>query len=354
MAKLRLEQLKKALQQELAPVYLIAGDEPLLVQEAADDLRKAARQKGFSEREVHHTDGGNFNWDQLLMSANSLSLFGDAKLIELRLHNGKPGTSGSQAIAQYCQAAPPDSLLLIVTPKLDKGTLNSAWVKAIDRIGCVITVWPVSAGQLPHWIDQRLKAAGLRADAQTIELLASKVEGNLLAAVQEIEKLKLLATHDVIDSQLMTAAVVDSARYDVFGLVDRALSGDGRAAARTLNGLRGEGTEPMAVLWALTREVRALYNVKYAVQDGRPFEMAAKQNGIWQQRQSLVGQAVKRLSLSQLGSLVQQAAKADRTVKGLSDGDAWAVLLDIVLGMAGTRTLPDKLQKLDTAMSYRL
>ena len=313
MSKLSAEQLAKALKVQLSPAYLVSGDEPLLVQETCDKIRAAAQEKGFAERELYHTDT-NFNWSQLLHSANSLSLFSEKKIIEIRLHNGKPGDAGSKAIVEYCQSPPEDVLLLIVAPKLDKRVHSSAWVKALDDIGNTVTLWPVTPAQLPQWINQRLKAAGLRSDPQAVDMLAAKVEGNLLAAAQEIEKLKLLATDNLVDTHLMTSVVVDSARYDVFGLVDKALYGDSRSAVKTLNGLRGEGTEPMAILWALTREIRSLYNIKHALQQGQPFDLAARQNGIWDKRKAPIQQAANRFKLSQLSLLVRQAGYADRTV----------------------------------------
>lgn len=344
MAKLRAEQLGKSLSQ-LAPAYLVTGDEPLLVQEACDSIRKAAQKNGYTEREIYHTDAA-FNWSHLLHSANSLSLFSDKKLIEIRLHNGKPGDAGNNAIIEYCAAAPADTLLLIVAPKLEKRVHNSTWVKALDNLGCIVTIWPVSPPQLPHWIDQRLKAAGLQADPQAIDILASKVEGNLLAAVQEIEKLKLLATEKIIDSHLMTSVTTDSARYDVFGLIDKALFGDARAAVKALNGLRAEGTDAIVILWALTREIRTLYNIKHALQQGHPFDLAAKQNGIWDNRKASIKQATNRFKLNQLALLIQQASYADRSIKGLAGGDAWSILLDLVLGVAGTHSLPAHIQRL--------
>ncbi len=345
MSKLGAEQLGKALKTQLAPAYLVSGDEPLLVQEACDKIRAAAREKDFSEKELYHTDT-NFNWSELLYSANSLSLFSEKKIIEIRLHNGKPGDAGSKAIVEYCQSPPDDVLLLIVAPKLDKRVHSSAWVKALDSIGHTVTLWPVTPAQLPQWINQRLKAAGLHADPQAVDMLAAKVEGNLLAAAQEIEKLKLLANDNLVDIHLMTSVVVDSARYDVFGLVDKALCGDSRSAVKTLNGLRGEGTEPMAILWALTREIRSLYNIKHALQQGQPFDLAARQNGVWDKRKAPIQQATNRFKLSHLSLLVRQAGYADRTVKGLAVGDIWAILLDLVLGLSGTQSLPPKVQAL--------
>lgn len=341
MAKLNPEQLPQALQKGLSPAYLITGDEPLLVQESCDAIRAAARKAGFSEREIFHTDAG-FQWPQLLQSANSLSLFADKKLLEVRVHNGKPGDLGAKILQEYCAAPSPDNLLLLVCPKLDKATQNSKWYSAIEQIGTVVTVWPIGIKQLPRWIEQRLQRAGIRADSQAIDILAGRVEGNLLAAVQEIEKLKLVAENGMIDAQTMAHAVVDSARYDVFGLVDKALTGNAQGAAASLNGLRGEGTEAMAVLWALTREIRALIALKLALSDGQRLELIARKHGIFETRLPLIRGALQRLSIGTLRLLLRECSYTDRTVKGMAQGDPWEALLDIVLSLAGVRTLDNR------------
>ena len=338
MAKLNPDQLPQTLQRGLASVYLVTGDEPLLVQESCDAIRTAARQAGFSERELFHTDAG-FQWPQLLQSANSLSLFADKKLLEVRIHNGKPGDAGAKVLQEYCAAPAPDNLLLLICPKLDKTTQNSKWYSAIEQVGAVVTVWPIGVKQLPRWIDQRLQKAGIRADSQAIDILAGRVEGNLLAAVQEIEKLKLVAENGMIDSRTMAQAVVDSARYDVFGLVDKALSGQAQAAATTLNGLRGEGSDAVVVLWALAREVRALTALKLAQSDGLNLEFIARKHGIFESRLPLIRGALQRLSIGTLRLLLRECAYTDRTVKGMAQGDPWEGLLDIVLTLAGVRTL---------------
>lgn len=338
MAKLSPEQLPQSLQRGLAPVYLVTGDEPLLVQESCDAIRAAARQAGFHERELFHTDAG-FQWPQLLQSANSLSLFADKKLLEVRLHNGKPGDAGSQVLQEYCNAPSADNLLLVVSPKLDKSAQNSPWYAALEAVGAVVTVWPIGVKQLPRWIEQRLQRAGIRADSQAVDLLAGRVEGNLLAAVQEIEKLKLVAENGMIDAATMAQAVVDSARYDVFGLVDKALAGHAQAAATSLNGLRGEGTDAMAVLWALSREIRALTALKLAQSEGQKLEFVARKHGIFETRLPLIRGALQRLSIGTLRLLLRECGQTDRTVKGMAQGDPWQVLLDIVMTLAGVRTL---------------
>lgn len=338
MARLSAEQLPKSLQQ-LRPVYLVTGDEPLLVQEACDAIRGEARKQGFSERELFHADP-HFQWDQVLQSANSMSLFAEKKLLEVRLTQSKLNEKGSHAILEYCKSPAEDTLLLLIGPKLEKATQNSKWFKALDGCGVAVAIWPINSKQLPRWIEQRLQKSGLRADSQTIDILASRVEGNLLAAVQEIEKLKLVAGADgVIDRAIMASAVVNSARYDVFGLVDKALSGDARSAATTLNGLRSEGSEATIILWALTREVRTLISLKTAQQEGLPMEAVAKRHGVFERRLPLVKGALQRLNLPTLRLLIRECGYTDRTIKGMASGDPWGILLDIVLTLSGTRAL---------------
>jgi DNA polymerase III subunit delta len=345
MAKLRSDQLTQTLTGKLAPVYMVSGDETLLVQEACDAIRQAARQAGFTERERHHVDKG-FEWSQLLSSSNSLSLFNDKKIIELRVDNGKFGTDGSKAICEYLERPSEDNLLIIVSPKLDSGTQRSKWVKEIEKMGYWIPIWPINATQLPRWLQQRLQQAGLKADNQAIELLAARIEGNLLAAHQEIEKLKLLAVNSHLSLELITNTVADSARYDVFGLVDKALLGDARGAVKTLNGLKSEGTEPITILWALAREIRTLFTISAAIEQGQNFQWAAKNAGIWDQRQALVQQAIKRLHHKQLALLIRQANGIDKAIKGLRKSNTWNELVELILNMAGTQTINSLNQRL--------
>lgn len=338
MAKLRNDQLAQNVKGKLAPVYLISGDETLLVQEACDTIRQAARKAGFSERERHHVDK-QFEWAQLLSSANSLSLFDDKKIIELRIENGKPGTEGSKAICEYLENPSEDNLLMIVTPKLDGGAQRSKWVKQIEKAGYWVPIWPINAAQLPRWLGQRLQQAGLKADSQVIELLAARIEGNLLAAHQEIEKLKLLATDEWLSPELVANTVADSARYDVFGLVDKALLGDTRGAVRNLNGLRSEGTEPITILWALAREIRTLLTIAQSCEQGQNFQWAAKNAGVWDKRQPLVQQALKRLHYRQLSLLIRQANGIDKSIKGLRNADSWNELTELVLNLSGVQAI---------------
>lgn len=338
MPKLRPEQLGAALSKGLAPVYLISGDEPLLIQEACDQIRKAARGKQFTERELYHCDAG-FDWNQVLSSANSLSLFADRKIIELRIPSSKPGDKGGKVIADYMTSPSDDNLLLIVTGKLDGAAQKSKWLKAIEDNGIHIQVWPVTPSQLPRWIGVRLQQAGLHADGAAIDLLASRVEGNLLAAAQEIEKLALLTTDNTISAELMAAAVADSARYDIFGLTDRALHGDARAAVKTLHGLKTEGTEPITILWALTRDIRALVQISLATAQGKSFDNAARQAGIRDKRQPLVRAALQRLKPAQLQALLRKANGIDKAIKGMRNAEPWDELLDLLLNISGVNSL---------------
>jgi len=260
--KLNAGQLARHLQGALAPVYVVSGDEPLLCQEAADAIRGAARQQGYSERQVFHADAG-FDWGQLHQAGASLSLFAERRLIELRIGNGKPGDKGAAALLEYLARPAEDTLLLISLPKLDGSTQKTKWAKAlIDGPQCqFLQIWPVELGQLPQWIRQRLSEAGHSASAEAVDLIAARVEGNLLAAAQEIEKLKLLAENGRIEVETVQAAVADSARFDVFGLLETLLAGDAAHALRMLNGLRGEGVEALFIVasWpaSLTSTARA-------------------------------------------------------------------------------------------------
>ena len=341
MAKLRLDQLTTHLQQGLAPVYLISGDETLLVEESSDAIRQQAKIQGFTERERYYVDT-QFDWNRLLEASKSLSLFGDKKLIELRIEKGKPGDKGSKALLEYIANPNEDNRLLIITSKLDTGSHRSKWVKAIETAGQWLPIWPVTAARLPHWLQQRLQQAGLKASSHAIELLASRTEGNLLAACQEIEKLKIISADGDLSPELVSATVADSARYDVFGLIDKALCGDARAVARNLHGLKIEGTEAAVILWGLAREIRTLLTIASEVQQGQQFDWSAKQAGVWDKRQPLLQQALKRLRANQLEFLLRQANAVDKAIKGIRKTDPWIELLDLALNLAGTQSLQTK------------
>ena len=336
--KIRPEQLQSHLSKELLAVYVISGDEPLLAQESADAVRLAARNKGFSGREVFHGEG-KFDWGQLHNEANALSLFTEKKIIEVRISNGKPGDKGSKAICELCANPNPDNLLLVILPKLERAAQNSKWVKALESSGAHIQVWPITGEQLPRWIKQRLLESNITANQQAVEILAERVEGNLLAAVQEIEKLKLLAIDGKVDAIMMSSVVADSARYNLFEFVDKVLAGDAQSAARSLRGLHSEGTDAIPLLWAITRELRILIKASEQISQGESRDWALKNAGVWEKRLPLFRTAIQRCSAPHLRMLLYQAGAIDRGIKGMRKADVWDELTTLVLSLAGSQTL---------------
>jgi DNA polymerase-3 subunit delta len=335
--RLRPDQLSQHLSKGLLPIYIVSGDEALLAQECCDAIRKQCRQQGFV-REVLHVDA-NFKWDELLASASAMSLFSERQLIELRMPSGKPGKDGGQALSEYASKASPDNVLLIICNKIDSASTRTKWYKNIETAGAAIQVWPISPQELPRWIGQRLAAAGLQANSEATQMLADRVEGNLLAAVQEIEKLRLLTDSNIIDAETVTAAVANNARYDVFGLVDRTLQGDASASLRMLHGLRAEGTEAPVVLWALTRELRTLSQCAEQVQQGNGIDRVLQNLRVWDKRKSLVKNTLRRLPIKKLHQLIALANEIDRSIKGMSKGNSWDLLEQLALEMTGKPTI---------------
>lgn len=337
--KLNPAQLGKHLQGTLSPVYVISGDEPLLCQEAADAIRAATRQQGFSERQVFNADN-NFDWGNLLQAGASLSLFAEKRLLELRIATGKPSDKGA-ALLEYLARPAEDTVLLISLPKLDGNAQKSKWGKALIDGTQVqfVQIWPVDAHQLPQWIRQRLAQSGLSASAEAVDMIAIRVEGNLLAAAQEIEKLKLLAEGTQIDVDTVQAAVADSARFDVFGLIDAALNGEAAHALRMLEGLRGEGVEPPVILWALAREIRLLATLAQQHAQGMPLDKAfsSARPPVWDKRRPLVSKALQRLSASRWAALLEDAQQIDAQIKGQAMGDPWSGLSLLTLSLCGQR-----------------
>jgi DNA polymerase-3 subunit delta len=338
--KLNPAQLTKHLQGNLAPVYVISGDEPLLCQEACDAIRAATRQHGFSERQVFNAEA-NFDWGSLLQAGASLSLFAEKRLLELRLPSGKPGDKGAAALLEYLGRPPEDTVLLISLPKLDGSAQKSKWAKALidGPHSQFLQIWPIDAHQLPQWIRQRMAQAGLSASQEAVEMIAVRVEGNLLAAAQEIEKLKLLATDGQVDAGTVHAAVADSARFDVFGLIDAALGGEAAHALRMLEGLRGEGVEPPVILWALARELRLLASIAQQYGQGVPLEKAfsSARPPVWDKRRPLVSRALQRHSAARWAQLLLDAQRIDAQIKGQAAGDPWNGLSLLTLSICGQR-----------------
>lgn len=326
--RLRPEQLKQQLQKGLAPLYLITGDEPLQSNESCDAIRAAARADGYDNREIMEA-ANNFDWSLLAAEANSLSLFAEKKIIDLRIPSGKPGREGGKALTEYCARPPEDTILMITLPKLDRQQQSSKWFKSLEQLGIIVQIWPIDVQRLPQWIDQRLRAANLQPDKEVVQMLADRVEGNLLAADQEIQKLLLLHGSGSINAEQLLAAVSDSARYDVFELVDSALRGDVERCLRILTGLRGEGVAPPVVLWALHREISQITGISADAAKGLSLDHAITRAKVWDKRKPLVRNAVQRMKTPAWLKLLRQCQQADAAVKGADPRDPWLLLEDI-------------------------
>ncbi len=336
--KLRFEELPRHLEQKLLPIYLISGDEPLQLGEAADAVRAAARRHGYSERQVMHAEG-HFDWGNLAAASDSLSLFAERRIIDLRLSGASPGDAGSKALTAYAARPPEDSVLLISAGKLDKKQQASKWFKALDQIGATVQVWPVDQARLPQWIGRRMRAVGLEPQPEAVQLIADRVEGNLLAAAQEVEKLRLLVGSGTVDIDTVSQAVGDSSRFDVFELADTALAGDGARAARIVQGLRGEGIEPVLVLWALARELRTLALIAEEMQSGLPAEQAIGKQRVWEKRKPLFRAALERHGVRRWQPFLVRAGRIDRIIKGIEPGNAWDELIQLATVIAGVRVV---------------
>jgi DNA polymerase-3 subunit delta len=332
--KLRPEQLPHYLQQQEPPrVCLVSGNETLLVQECCESVRQTLRQLGYDEREVYHADSG-FDWSRILVSAADLSLFGTRKILEVRVP-GKLPEAGRHTLLQYLQQSFSDALLLLIMPKLDKASQKSKWYKAIDSAGAVVQIWPVDARRMPQWISGRLQAAGLQATPTALHMLCERVEGNLLAAVQEVEKFRLLADTDCIDEALISQAVSDNARFDLFRLLDHALEGACAQVMRIINGLRSEGAEPVLVLWGVARELRILSQLAATLRLKQSTESLFKAERIWGPRRQLFHQAVGRHTEQDFREMLIRASCTDLMIKGLEPGNVWDELTDLLLALAG-------------------
>jgi DNA polymerase-3 subunit delta len=329
--KLSVDSLPGHLARDLKSAYLVSGDEPLLTGESADAVRRKAREAGFSERQVFFAERG-FDWNQMRTESQTLSLFAERRILDVRLPTGKPG-DGAELLEALVTQPHPDQLLLVTCGKLERATQQSAWVKAFERHGVWVQVWPVDFARLPEWIARRLERHQLEPDAEAARFLAERVEGNLLAAQQEIEKLALLVEPGRLDAASLAQLVADSARYDVFQLAEAALRGDAGRALHILDGLRGEGVEPTLALWAVSREIRALWKRLQGSASGRA-------PPAWQRNDAALEQAVGRAHELSIRELIQLAVRADRTIKGRAAGDPWDALERLVSQLAGAVKFP--------------
>lgn len=333
--KLAIDNLAAHLRGGLSPCYLVSGDEPLRAAEAADSIRAAARAAGFTEREVHFVERAA-DWANIRASAGTLSLFGDRRILEIRLDTAKPGKEGGAALVALAEAAGPELLLLVLTGRIDPDGQKSAWCRALDERGAWIPVWDVDVGRLPQWLAQRCRRAGLEPTPAALQLLADRVEGNLLAAQQEIDKLALLVPAGALDAEQVLGAVVDSARYDVFALGEAVLSGDAARALRLLEGLRSEGVEPTLVLWSLVRELRRLWELR---QDPGAAQRAGARSSPAQS--AALERAARRASSTPFARLASRALRADRMIKGRLSGSPWDEMLLLAAETCGVRAFPN-------------
>jgi DNA polymerase-3 subunit delta len=325
---------------KLAPLYVVSGDEPLLAIEAQDAIRAAARAAGYSERDVLTVDA-RWDWSQLSGASQGMSLFAERKILEIRLPSGKPGKDGGEALKAHAAQASEDVLTLVALPKLDRAVRDSGWATALDSAGVWVDVPKVERAELPAWIGQRLKRQNQSATREALDFIADRVEGNLLAAHQEIGKLGLLHPPGELSLEQVTDSVLDVARFDVWALPQAMLTGDRARLLRMLEGLRAEGEALPLVLWAVTEEVRALLRVKSAMDAGRPFAQAVRDARVWGPRQDLMQKIMQRVDTEHLGRLLARCAEVDRLFKGLrprgADSDPWLELGEIATAVLGTR-----------------
>ena len=326
--RLRAEQLPAALARGLAGFYLVSGDEPLLVGETADAVRAAARAAGYADRRVFFIDR-SFSWDELRLESQSLSLFAERRLFELRMPSGKPD-KGAALLAELAAKPAPDLIFLVITDKLDRKTSDTPWVQSIEKHGVWVPIFPVDSAALPGWLRARAKMLHIEIDPEAAQLIVERVEGNLLAAQQELEKLGLLANGQPIGAELVRRSVGDSARYDVFQLGEAAAAGDAARALRILMGLKSEGVEPTLVLWALLRELRGMWQAR----DRERLRSTARGSG-WNLAATPSARALGRLRKLPLAPLMLQASHTDRVIKGLRPGDAWSALTGLTGAFAG-------------------
>jgi DNA polymerase-3 subunit delta len=331
--KIQANQLSTYLRKNLAPCYLVTGDEPLLVTEALDTIRKAARERGFTARESHMATQ-SFDWSALVASSANLSLFAERRIIELRIPTGKPGRDGGKAIVDLVGQLGPELMLIVVAPKLDANAQKTRWVKTLGSRGVWLPIYPVGVRELPGWIAARMRAEGLQPDRSAAQLIAERVEGNLLAARQEIEKLRLLLGEGTVTAEDVAGAVADSSRYDVFKLVEAALTGDARRALRILGGLRAEGMEPLIVFWALGRELSLLASLSEAVRRREDLGALMRKHRIWDSRQAQLRSCLGRIPDGQFHRMLKVARRGDAASKGQLRADPWQLATNLVLALS--------------------
>lgn len=319
----------------LKPLYVIHGEEDLLRVEALDALRAAAKKQGYLNREVYTADNA-FDWNELLQSAGSMGLFADLKLLEIHIPNGKPGKNGGDALQTLAGRLPEDTVTIVMLPKLERAQTQAKWFASLAAQGVVLEAKAVTGAALPQWIRGRLNALNLDIETDALALFAERVEGNLLAAKQEIDKLALLhpAGH-LVNMADAEAAVANVARFDVFQLAGAWMGGDASRTARLLEGLEAEGEEPVLLLWAVAEDIRTLIRLTAALKQGQSVQAVRNSLRLWGDKQTLAPAAAKRISINRLLAALQECARIDRIIKGAEEGSAWAEFKHLVTGLAG-------------------
>ena len=331
--KIHPNQLTQQLQQGLSSIYIVSGDIPLLVEEIRNQIRHAAENQGFKNRELFQVEKG-FEWQQLLMSANSLSLFSSKSVLELYLTSNKLTDAGSEALQYYAASPPPDKILIITTSKLDANTQKNKWFSVLEKKAIVITVWPIDKTHYPAWLTERLKRVNLQTDHEGLRVLADRTEGNLLAAKQAIEKLSLLYGKGKLSSEEIVNVISDTARFNVFHLIDHILQAHQKKVVRIVAGLQQEGTDPMLVLWALAREIRNLAEMAFTLQQGQNVQLILQKFQIWEKRKPLVKAILQRHHYEYFLKLLQQIQEIDEIIKGFQTGNVWDKLLTLSLALS--------------------
>jgi DNA polymerase III subunit delta len=346
MPQLRADQLDQHLARQLLPLYVIHGDEPLLSLEVVDAIRMKARAAGCAERDVFVAERG-FDWARLNHAAADMSLFSDRKLIELRIPNGKPGDAGAEAITAYCANLVEENVTLISVPRLTKTDQSSKWFTALSDSAMIVNVFPVERARLGMWIGARLARQKQRADDAALSFMADAVEGNLLAAHQEIQKLGLLYPEGSVNIEQIRAAVLNVSRHDAYQLAEAMLAGDAVRATKIVESLQGEGEQPLRLLWVLSEEIRALGRIADGLASGRSAQDLLRDNRIWgEPRQTLMTRAARNVKPATIEAALSHAATIDRLAKGIGKGDPWDELLGLSLRFcnkideAGLRALP--------------
>jgi DNA polymerase-3 subunit delta len=334
--RLKSEQLAGHLQQHLLPVYLVSGDEALLVEETSDLIRQQARKLGANDRQVWHVEG-RFDWSQLQWQEQTMSLFASQRLIEIRLPSGSPGKEGGEALRKYAENPPADTTLLIISGKIDSRSQKSKWFTLLESIGVTVSIWPVDFAHLPRWIQQRMSQRGLTVTPDTAGLIAERVEGNLFAAAQEIDKLQLLSTDGMVNEQLVLESVADNARFEAFGLMDKVFLGQAGKVPRIIGRLRAEGVDILSLFSAVSWSIHRAINMATQLEQGQQLSQvfSSQKPPVWQQSQAMMRQALMRHDGETWRSFLHQMTRIDQTAKGNRVADPWLMLERLCLHVAG-------------------